>query len=410
MDKTAVFYAARSTLTRAKSFESDPMIWVPGMDFPQQVNRWIHSDAVAGEAAHIVQGFRHNRPEALLSEIELEAFWGRRPDWWPVGDESWARSANNSMDYSFWASVCNSACIRQHRDDVELITLDMEVRPALCQCYKYTSFSNDPRHAAFTAFNASHAAPSDFQLMEWLHASRRMSNVANRSLVQTYAVQSKPGTDHFVDTTQSTTYFARILDGDYLMSELSTGTETAAEHIKFLSHPVSLSDCIDEATNALGASLRFVNYRKASTAKSDWSVPQCEAGVEDFLKLSHGYSWTPTSSSDTNEQPGVLYWVNNCPSVRAGSERSLVWSKASDKMCFGDPVAPGFTLGTHTLRSASTSDFDTSDTPFDIRCKNLCISEPQCAVAHVFSATFGYHDLANRCVCSFERSLSQTRV
>jgi hypothetical protein len=384
VDKSAVFYAARSTLTRAKSFESDPIIYIPGKEFPKHVQRWVHSDSVEGEAAHLVEGFRHNRPEALLSEIELDAYWGRRPDWWPVGDESWTRSANNSMDYSFWASVCNSACIRQHRDDVELITLDMEVRPALCQCYKYTSFTNDAGHAAFKDLNASHSAPSDFQLMEWLHASRRMPNVANRSLVQTYAVQSKPGTaNRFVDTTQSTTYYARVLDGDYHMSALSSGSDAAAQLVKFLSHPATLSDCIDEATNALGASIRFVYYRQASVVKPEWSVPQCEAGVEDFTALEHGYSWLPTSS-DENEHPGVMYWVNNCPSVRAGSERSLVWNKASNKLCSGQPVAPGFTLGSHTLRSASTSDFDTSDTPFDIRCKNLCIAEPQCATAHVF--------------------------
>ena len=53
-------------------------------------------------------------------------------------------------------------------------------------------------------------------------------------------------------------------------------------------------------------------------------------------------------------------------------------------------------LGTHSLLSAATSEADTASTPFDVRCKKLCMAEPDCAVAHVFAATFQYHDLALR--------------
>lgn len=34
--------------------------------------------------------------------------------------------------------------------------------------------------------------------------------------------------------------------------------------------------------------------------------------------------------------------------------------------------------------------------PFDVRCRKLCVEDEECGIAHIYAATFAYHDLANR--------------
>jgi hypothetical protein len=57
----------------------------------------------------------------------------------------------------------------------------------------------------------------------------------------------------------------------------------------------------------------------------------------------------------------------------------------------------GFTLDTHSLLTVGTSAESENSVPFDVRCRKLCKENEGCGIAHLYAATFAYHDLANRC-------------
>ena len=376
VDHSGKMYVGRAMITRGKSVVTEPLSWIPGAAYPNHVMKWIHSDALQGDQAHLLDGYRHNRPQDLLQEIPLDAFMNRRPSWWPVGDESWTVTPNNSLSSSFWASVCASACFKEHRDDVEMVTVDLEAVPALCQCYSYTDPNTD-------SHNVSYLPPSDVQFIQWFHQSTRMAS--NRSLVSTYAVHASPGLNHYVSGLLSTVYYSEVLPGEYLLQD-------SRYHASFTSFAASLELCIEEAATSLLGSLSFVQYRAAT---SDFPVSSCEAGTRDYTHSDAGTLWVPKSTKP-GEQSATVYRARYCDNVQAASERSLVWSKTSNYWCPGVPTAHGYALESTSLSSAETSDSDLDSKPFDVRCKELCQSDPVCQTAHVHAATFAYHDLGNR--------------
>ena len=366
-------------LTRGKSLDSDPRLWVQGQPYPNRIERWVHSEAVAAELAHLVDGFTHdNRADSILGTYTLDAYMDERPAWWPPGNDEWRRSPNNTMETSFWASVCSSLCVQRHRDEVELLQVDLLRRPARCLCYAYTSPEGDDH-------NVSHTAPGDTQLMRWLHGSTRLVEPANRTWVKTYAVHPKLGNTRFVFGVLSTVFYAAILSDEYLIVDSN-------RQILYSSAAATLEDCIDEAAVNVGGSLKYVRFAPSTAA---FPAAVCEAGDVDYSVAEAGLLWAP-SDHYQNNQDATYYHTNYCANVRGGSERSIVFDKASNKFCNGDPVKPGYALTSHSLLSAATSDADSAATPFDVRCKKLCLEEPQCAVAHIFAATFQLHDMALR--------------
>jgi len=316
-----VTYAARSLITRGKSFDSEPRLWIQGQPFPNHVDRWVHSEAVAAEVAHIVDGFTHdNRADSVLGSYILDAYMGERPSWWPAGNEEWRRSPNNTMDTDFWASVCASICVQRHRQDAEIIQIDLLSRPAKCHCYAYTSPEGNDH-------NISHTSPSDTQLMRWLHGSTRLVTPANRTWLKTYAIHPKLGESRFVAGVLSTIFYAELLPSDYYLMDTN-------RVISYSSHAATLGDCIDEAAVQVGSGLQYVRYAPIAPG---FAVAVCEAGTIDYTRSEAGLLWVP-SDHVAGLQESTFYHVRYCANVRGGSERSLVWDKATDRFCNGDPV------------------------------------------------------------------------
>ena len=368
VDESAVTYLARAALTRAKANDTSPLVWVPGGSAVQNyVLKWVPSSALQGQLAHVVDGWRPDRPQMLLESMELEYFRGTRPAWWPAQDESWLRSPNNTDDSAWWASVCTSACIRDFRDDVRLVFVDLDATPARCDCYAWS----DPD---LTDGHHSHSSPSDPDILRFLEGASRDTVVTDR--VSLYAVSNKVHQGHYFGSQQSTVFHAQILNDRYIH-----GGNFSSAHLQVVD---SLDLCFEECGTNVGLDLRTIAWLPAQK--------ECLCFVEDFQQASHGVYWNLRGQL----APTVEYYrADYCPNVRVGSERSLVWSKSSNKTCHGDPVVSGFTLGSHSLLSSvGTSGSEDSSVPFDARCESLCEQDERCEMAHVFSQTFDFLDLS----------------
>lgn len=368
VDETAVTYLTRATLTRAKSNRSEPLVWVPG-DASSFIFKWIPSPALAGQVAHVLDGWRPNRPQMLLETLELAYFRNQRPIWWPAGDDGWTRSPNNTASPAFWASVCTSACIRDFRDEVRIMFVDLESDPAVCQCYAWV----DPD---LTDGHHSHSAPSDPDILRFLEGATRDVVVSDR--VALYVVGNQVHQGHYYGEAQSTVYHARILNDEYVFTGNYAPIHTAQ-------NIYTADRCFEECGTNAGLELKTIQFMPV--------VGRCFCYQEDFQLASEGIHWMRRTTEDLQQH----FRADFCPNVRVGSERSLVWSKSANKTCPGDPVISGFTLGSHSLLSSvDTSGSEDSSVPFDVRCASLCEQDERCEMSHIFAQTFDFLDLANR--------------
>ena len=369
VDESAVTYLARSSLVRGKSNFTKPIVWVPGGSPPLHVSKWVDSAALEGQIAHLVDGWRPARPGMVLEKLDLEYFNGVRPAWWPSGDSTWQASPNNTHDTAFWASVCASACFRDHRDDVRVVLVELDSYPACCTCYAWEDAEGVDTHP-------SHSAPSDAQLLRFLEGASRAPGARPRTSL--YAVGEKVSAGHYWGAMQSTVYHAQVLSTEYTHGAPGAPSKQVAA--------ATLQLCLEECGTHTGLALNTVSWVP--------STPMCSCYEADFGLASHGTSWRPRGAG---EPPTFYYRARFCRNVRATSERSLVYSKVDDRTCPGVPVVTGFTLATHALmQTVSTSEADSSSIPFDVRCENLCAADSQCAISHAFVPTFDVHDLANR--------------
>ena len=195
-----------------------PDVWIPGGDpaLNQHVQKWVGDPSTAADIAHVVSGYAHpGREDHKLQHIPLEAYRGVRPAWWPPGAESWVNLPNNSLDTAFWASVCTSACVRDHHDAVNIVLVDLLAVDASCCCYAWEDTSG-------VDHNVSHSAPSDTQLMEWMHDSTRvvdsLADLTTHAKLATYAVHRRVGNDYYSSALQSTVYYAQIHGSNYFFN------------------------------------------------------------------------------------------------------------------------------------------------------------------------------------------------
>ena len=365
VDETAVTYLARAALTRAKSIHTEPLVWVPG-EQNAYVLKWIPSEALSAQIAHVVDGWRPNRPQMLLESLSLDYYRGVSPSWWPAGDDSWVRSPNNTHSPSFWASVCTSACIRDFRDEVRMVFVDLLSEQPVCQCYAWV----DPD---LRDFRHSHSAPSDPDILRFLEGATRDDVVSEQ--VSLYAVANKIPSGHYYASAQSTVYYSRILNEGYHFTGLYVAVHSA-------SNIASRELCFEECGTGAGVALRTVKWVPLTR--------RCFCYKEDFQLASQGTRWRRRSPSELVQE---VYRAELCPNVRSGSERSLVWSKSANKTCHGDPVISGFTLESHSMLATVSDD---SSVPFDVRCSSLCEQDERCEMAHVFAQTFDHLDTSNR--------------
>lgn len=366
VDETAVTYLARAALTRAKSIHTEPLVWVPGEQH-EYVLKWVPSEALSAQIAHIVDGWRPNRPGMLLEALHLDYYRGVAPSWWPAGDDSWTRSPNNTHSPSFWASVCASACIRDFRDEVRVVLVDLLSEQPVCQCYAWADPGlHDP--------HPSHSAPSDPDILRFLEGATRDAVASEQ--VALYAVANRVPRAHYYASAQSSVYYSRVLGDGYRFVR-----RYLAGH--YASNVASRDRCFEECGSGLGLALRTVKWEPAAQS--------CFCYKEDFQLASEGTNWRRRSPAEPVQE---VYRAEFCPNVRAGSERSLVWTKSANKTCHGDPVVSGFALESHSMLATVSDD---SSVPFDVRCASLCEQDERCETAHVFAQTFDHLDTANRC-------------
>ena len=371
VDESAVTYNVRASLVRAKSSYTDPMVWVPGGDADDtRVFEWVESNALRGQVAHIVDGWRPNRPSMLLESLELRHLHHQQRPQMEVDDE-WERAPNNTNSTTVWANRCTSACIRDYRDVVRLVFVDLDSDPAHCDCYAWV----DPEH---TDEHRSHSAPSDPDLLRFLEGATRDPRVSPR--VSLYAVSNRLHEGHFYG--RDTVYHAQILSDHFIHAPPVSFGLSASKTV-----PVATLDlCFQECGTYVGLALNTITWTPTTDT--------CACYAEDFQAASHGTFWRFREDGEAVTQ---YFRADFCPNVRAGSERSLVWSKSSNKTCPGDPVVLGLTLGTHSLLSSvDSSGSEDSSVPFDVRCTTLCEHDERCEMSHVFAQTFDFLDFGNR--------------
>ena len=308
VDQTAVTYLARSALTRGKSNETKPAVWVPGGtpgETPAvHILKWIDSPAVAGELSHLVDGWRPNRAGMILETLDLQYYNGVKPSWWPAGDSTWVSASNNTHSPSFWASVCTSACLRDHRDEVHMVLVDLDASNCICYAWE------DPEEVDT---HRSHSAPSDAQLLRFLEGATR-DLVARVSL---YAVAEKLPSGHYWGSMQSTVYHSQILNTEYVQTAaLSPAKRVTVD---------TLDLCFEECGAAVGVALNTISWIPSTLT--------CSCYEEDFSLASHGTDWKPRTAEITE-----YYRARFCRNVRATSDRSLVYSKTDGRTCPGVPV------------------------------------------------------------------------
>lgn len=329
-----VTYAARTTFTRGKSVPSDPIVWVPGGDpaTGEQVQKWVGDPSTAGDIAHIVSGYSHpGREDHKLEHIPLDAYRGVRPDWWPPGDETWVNSPNNSVDTAFWASVCTSACVRDHHDTVNIVLVDLLAVNASCSCYAWEDTSG-------VDHNASHSAPSDAQLMDWMHDSTRivdsLADLQIHAKLATYAVHKRVGKDYYSSGLQSTIYYAQILSSEYEI-DMSVATPIAENA---LYQPDTFEDCLYQCFRELDARTKSIHWYPGYTDETGVAQPSgCYCYYEDLVESKYGNRWR-VNRVDISVWKPYFYSVKLCTNVRASDERSVVYSKRSDGFCPGVPI------------------------------------------------------------------------
>ena len=407
IEPTAITYAARATLVRGKAVATDPIMWVPGGDalLGQHVQKWVSDASVAGDVAHIVDGYKHpGREDQLLETIPLEAYRWQRPTWWPPNDETWRFSPNNSESTSFWASVCMSSCIRDHNDIVNIVLVDLLSANASCNCYAWED-TNGVDH------NASHSAPSDAQLMDWMHDSVRvvdaLADSSEHAKLATYAVHKRPGKDYYSDALQSTIYYSQVLTNDLTFKLTGFGVDNIAASAAY--SPATLEDCFYQCFKTLNLRTNSIIWTPAHVDTGGVAqANECWCVDERLEATKYGHRWR-INHHNRNDEP-VVYSVRLCTNVRASDDRSMIYTRSNDGFCPGVPIVTGYTLATHSLLTVGAAGADEFSTPFDVRCRKLCVEDEQCGIAHIYASTFAYQDLVNRCAAFQFNTLTFTNV
>jgi hypothetical protein len=301
-------------------------------DTGEHVQKWVSDPSTAADISHIVSGYTHpGREDQKLEYIPLEAYRGVRPTWWPPGDDTWLNSPNNSVDTAFWASVCTSACVRDHHDTVNIVLVDLLAANASCSCYAWEDTSGGDH-------NASHSAPSDNNLMEWMHSSTRvvdsLADPTTHAKLATYAVHQRVGREFYSSTLQSTIYYSEIHSSDYFFKfDLSPPMISNA-----LYRPNTFEDCLYQCFRELDARTQSIHWHGAYVDNLGVSQPSgCHCIDEDLGASKWGYRWR-VNTQDLGTWKPYYYSVRLCTNVRASDERSVVYSKSNDGFCPGVPI------------------------------------------------------------------------
>ena len=438
---SAAMYAATPVLVRGKSVDTEGRIWLNGIatQTPDlSSRRWIKSDAVRADTAHLATGFSFHQgraPDALranvqLSTLPLLAYMGNRPSWWPnyvssAHSEAWRVHENATAGteaVAFWRDVCAGACLRAHGEDVEFIEVDLRwglvygsvVDPAapdttnasLCHCYA----DGDLSDAGDAQVPRSHAAPSDVRAMRFLshavlvpysHAFIEYDRYEMREFVNIYAVHRRVGHGLWLPTLQTTVFHAAIAP----TPKFGLDAGFSADH--FLSDAINVGDadaCLKECAVRHGRDVKTVGYGRLALVQENngvWThggtdaadALRCRCLGADFTDLHLDGAWYMAHSS-AYEDDAVFYRVQVCPSVReAGNGRSVVYDKPSQSVCVGTPIGAGMILESRSVLEATDPGDDVLAS--DSKCVARCDAVADCALAQSFLESWTVHQLAH---------------
>ena len=418
---SAVLYRAHAVLTRGRAVTTDGRLWIAGKD--SGIGRYVRSDANRARVAHLIAGWKQDAraggagAAARLSTNDLTtAYMGHKPHWWTYGSHGYSvlPDAIGGLDaIPFWRDACASLCVRRHGDDVELVEVDLRKglyegnrsndAPSTCDCYAHVDTTDAATDAAAAHRTPSLAAPNDFAVLHFLETASLVDHYVGtdehdnglhyRKFVNLYAVQRHEWASHFVDTQQSSVFYARALEPGYtiVLAELfadtgryvyETGVDTREACLRECAlHGGSDDPDVLRKRQAVKTMIHHPSEGACICTTTDWLDP------DNDNKIEH---------NRTDAAPEV-YRVQFCAGVSGGSSRSVVYRKQTNAsadplpVCHGMPVGSGMVLSNGS--TFFTEDPGATTRPIDLRCRAACDANPDCAIAHSMIETFEYHQL-----------------
>jgi hypothetical protein len=409
---TAVLYKANTVLSRGDARDASPHVWVEGYTDTSaaspgstRVERYVKSPASAMRVAHLVAGWAFPADSAAattdgwrLGAYPLRSTMGNKPRWWDENafgpfDAASTPLPNASADVDFWRDVCATHCGRFHDDDVEYVLVDLRNglwygddydHPSICECY-----------ASGTAHGvASHVAPSDANVLTFLSAGGAAlvnnyvgAGVGNggaavadlgkryRQHVNLYAVHRKQWNAHFVVPLQSTVYYARAFEENYVFSDMFTVDIDKYKEVDNVPHR---DECFKECADNWRAPL-------ARTAIFHPPLQKCICGKARVLDAAYDLDVRYDELSAWE-----IYAIQFCRGVVSASDHTLVYHKNDSTTCAGSPVGSGMILSNGTV--LFSRDPGDSAVPFDLECRAACDANAECAMATSYVETFEVHD------------------
>ena len=416
---SAVLYRAHAVLTRGRAVTTDGRLWIAGEN--GLVGRYVRSDAnrarvllPAGDEVRHARAGGAGAAARLSTNNLTTAYMGHKPHWWTWGSHGYGvlPDAIGGLDaIPFWRDACASLCVRRHGDDVELVEVDLRkglyegdrsnVAPSTCDCYAHV----DTTDAAAAHRTPSLAAPNDFAVLHFLETASLVDHYVGtdehdnglhyRKFVNLYAVQRHEWASHFVDTQQSSVFYARALEPGYTI----VGAELGADDGKYVFETGGVATreaCLRECALHGGSDDPDV-LRKRQAVKTMIHQPgagACICTTTDWLDPDNDEQIVRTTNASAAPE---VYRVQFCAGVSGPSSRSVLYRKQTNPdadplpVCHGMPVGAGMIISSNS--TFFTEDPGATTRPIDLRCRRLCDELPECALAHSMIETFEYHQL-----------------
>ena len=422
---SAVLYRAHAVLTRGRAVTTDGRLWVAGKE--DNVGRYVRSDANRARVAHLIAGWKQDASAAgaavvaaaRLSTNDLTtAYMGHKPHWWTFGSHGYSvlPDAIGGLDaIPFWRDVCAGLCVRRHGDDVEMVEVDLRnglfeghrsnVVPSTCDCYAHVDTTNTSTAAAHHR-TPSQAAPNDFAVLHFLETASLVDHYIGtgehdnglhyRKFVNLYAVQRHEWASHFVDTQQSSVFYARALEPGYTIDFAALGADMSNNYVQKVEGVATREACLRECA-LHGGSDDPDTLRKRQAVKTMIHHPsegRCICTTTDWLDPEHDDQIERADDADAAPE---VYRVQFCAGVVGHSSRSVVYRKQTNPdadplpVCHGMPVGAGMILSSNSTFIAQ--DPGATTRPIDLQCRAACDALPECALAHSMIETFEYHQL-----------------
>lgn len=138
------------------------------------------------------------------------------------------------------------------------------------------------------------------------------------------------------------------------------------------------SDCVDKCAASWGADLAAISF---DPAFADWDTNRCRCYSKSRDPLSHEWEHVLYRKAGGTRTWARVEW---CSGIKDWSDRTVTWSKRTNKWCHGAPTFGGYIL------DASNVQYDPVDSrePIDVSCARRCENEEGCSYAQIFVPTW----------------------